>query len=209
MPDTTLRSNARTMPIDRRAALSAILGAGSLAVIPSAVEVVNGDTLATLIADHREARAAFETAIDELEAAEPNKTRRVLGMADCDYSVENGQDRITDWIDNHFERLSESAAAIEKISPAIGKDALAVLKRERDAALDRVTEAFAGVNAAQMRWQESCNAEEAALEAVCSHRCCSPDEYAVKFQHLLKYREEFNEKHSDAMFASLLPKGMA
>jgi hypothetical protein len=196
-------------PMNRRAAFGAIVGAGAALASPvAAIALVDASpALAKLIAAHGEARAAFEIAIDELEAAEPEETDRVVGIAGCDYSLKNGEDNIAERIDEHFERLSEAARAIGMISPAVGAEALAALERDRDAAMDRLSDAFAAVNAAHERWHQKCNAEEAALEAVCAHRCGSTDEYTTKFRYLLKYRSDFSEEQYEAIFASLLPEG--
>lgn len=194
-------------PLTRRATFGAIAGAGAALASPvAAIAIVDAShALAKLTAAHGEARAAFEIAIDELEAAQPEETDRVVGIAGCDYSLKNGEDKIADRIDDHFERLSAAARFIGMISPAVGAEALAALERDRDAALDRLIEAFAAVNAAQQRRHQKCHAEEAALEAICAYRCGSPAEYAAKSRYLQKYRAEFNDEQSDAMFASFLP----
>jgi hypothetical protein len=119
--------------------------------------------LTALIAAHGELREAFHLVIDEKEAAE---TADVVGIAGCEYLLKNGEDQIAEWIDDHFYRLAGFAKTVARISTSVGRDALTALERERDAAGERLTEAFAKTNAAHRLWHQASAAEEAALMAI-------------------------------------------
>jgi hypothetical protein len=160
MSDATVRANAQTMPIDRRALFGSLAAAGALLAVRrlarAAAPPDGSQTLAALIAAHTTAREAFCLAVDELEAAEPADDARVVGLSGCDYPLSNGKERIAEWFVAHFERLADSAraVAIAVASRSTGAETVAVLERERDAALARLEEAFAVEDTARRRWNE-------------------------------------------------------
>ena len=190
-------------PLSRRAALAGLASLPALAV-PAADLASTSSALLALIAAHREAMEAFNAAVDKLEAAEPAESVRVMGLAGCDHALVNGEDRIADWIEDQFKRYANVLQAVANLSPSVGAEALAVLEQDKAAALARLDEAFAAHNAAQRRWRETNDAEEAALLAVCEYRCGSPDEIALKFRYLSEYRDALTEEQREATFASLL-----
>jgi len=185
-------------PLSRRAALA----------VPAADFAMASSALLALIAAHREAMEAFNAAVDKLEAAEPAESVRVMGLAGCDHALVNGEDRIADWIEDQFKRYANVLQAVANLSPSVGAEALAVLEQDKAAALARLDEAFAAHNAAQRRWRETNDAEEAALLAVCEYRC-SPDELALKFRYLSEYRDARTDEQREVTFASLVPEGEA
>jgi hypothetical protein len=46
-----------------------------------------------------------------------------------------------------------------------------------------------------------------ALEAVCAHRCGSPEELAIKLRYLANWGSGLQEEQSAALYKSLLPEG--
>jgi hypothetical protein len=122
--------------------------------------------------------------------------------------LKNGEDQIAECIDDHFDRLADFAKTVARISPSVGRDALTALERERDAAAERLTEAYAKTNAAHQLWHQASAAEEAALMEICAYRC-SPGELEQKFRYLATYQDELSDEQREALFASFLPGGEA
>jgi hypothetical protein len=116
--------------INRRAALGSLAAISALLVDQHASAAITAqDTLSALIAAHEKAREAFCIAIDELENAEPDREARVEGMLGVSYSLRNGEDRIAEWIDEHFERHAENLQAIAKLSPGAAAEGLSATPR--------------------------------------------------------------------------------
>ena len=210
MPNTTLAANAASTPIDRRATLGSLAAAaGALLAVPKIAKAARPDALAPLIAAHEAARLEFLTAIDALEAAEPDPDSLVKGLFGYQYTLRNGRKNITKWTEDIFERDARVLGDLAKVAPAVAAEGLAALELERDAAMARLDEAFAARDAAKRQWQEKYEAENSALLAICAHRCGSPDELARKFGYLSTYRSELaDEDFQEAIFASLAPEAL-
>jgi hypothetical protein len=78
---------------------------------------------------------------------------------------------------------------------------------ERDACRARLDGVFAAHMAAEEAWQETCDADEDALMAICSHRCATMEEAAIKIRYLAGFDSQLTPRQRDAFFGSFLPEG--
>ena len=96
---------------------------------------------------------------------------------------------------------------LSRLSPEIGKAARGELERGRAVCIARIDEIFAGHMAVEKVWQAALDAEEAAILAICEHRCVAIEEIAIKVRHLAGLDCMLTPDQSSAFFASLLPEG--
>ena len=109
-------------------------------------------------------------------------------------------------IRDHFNSLAQLAKTLATSSATVGAEALAILERERDAALARLDAVYAAADAASARWDETNKAEESALLAICAYRCTTLGESSAKFRYLLRFRDGMTEAQSEVLFASMAPE---
>jgi hypothetical protein len=194
-------------PMNRRAALGALVSVPALAVLPAAAGPPSTPQLSALIEAHRAARAAFCEAIDALEAAEPDNETRIPGFGDKFYRAGDRYDDIVAHIDHDHAKEIGKTATISALSPALGEQARAVLEARKAFCLARLDEAFAGYAIAEAAYNSASAAEDDAVTAICAHRCATLEEVAIKCRYLLRdspIKDEIQTEHYDALLGSFL-----
>ena len=172
------------MPVEghksRRALLRLFGSAPALAILPAAASPSTA-TLTALIEARREAWAAFGLAVDALEAAEPDKSILVPCLAREPTAVKaRTREELINLIEENFEFEVEKLNLLLEMSTELGAAACDRLAKERDACRARLDEVFANHIAAEEAWQETCDADEDTLMAICTHQCATVEEAAIK-----------------------------
>jgi nitrogen fixation-related uncharacterized protein len=193
-------------PTTRRAALAALASLPALAVLP-AVAMASTTQLAALIEARRAAWAAFGVTVTALEAAEPDKAIVIPGVGASWYPVKSHQyEDLKNHIEDDFADEIEKTTTISALSPTLAEQARTLLEARRAFCFDHLDEVFADYKVAKAAWDEANDAEEVAMMAVCSYRCSSIEEVAIKVRYLVGV-DEITELQRDAFLASFLPEG--
>ncbi len=207
MPSDTVRVNAQAMPaLDRRAALGSLAAGAAMLTAPRLAKAASGEALAKLIAAHANALQAFRAAIDALDAAKPADGAYINGPGGFAYFPEMGQDSAAEHVEHDFRLFARATRAIASVSPDLGAQVAAIFAAERSATLARLEALFAPQVAAKARWTETCAVEEAAMLALCSHRCATLDEQGRKLGYLARFLDSLGTEQHDALFAAMLPE---
>jgi hypothetical protein len=210
MKNNTASAAGGAMPAEghksRRAALALFGSAPALAILPAAASPSTA-TLTALIEARREAWAAFGLAVDALEAAEPDKSVLVPCLAREPTAVEaRTRKELINLIEENFEFEVEKLNLLLEMSPELGAASRDRLAKKRDACRARLDEVFAAHMAAEEPWQETSDADEDALMAICAHRCATMEEAAIKVRYLAGLDTQLEPDQSKAFFASFLPE---
>jgi hypothetical protein len=137
-----------------------------------------------------------------LEAAEPDKETVTPGVGAASYPVKGHRyEDIKAHIEDDFAEEIEKTATLTALSPELGERGRAVLETRKAACLARLDEVFADHMVAEEAWQETCNADEDALMAICAHRCASMEELATKVRYLAGLDSQLEPDQSKTFFA--------
>jgi hypothetical protein len=211
MSKPTVSAEGGAMPAEghktRRAALALFGAAPALAILPAAASIPT-TRLFALIEAHRVARAAFNEAIDAMEAAEPDEETVIPGI-DAPYTVKSHQcEDLKAYIEDEFAEEMEKTATISALSPALGEHARAVLEARKALCLTRLDEVFADYSVAEATYKAASAAEDDAIMAICAHRCATIEEAAIRARYIRSspIKDELQQGHMDALLVSLLPE---
>ena len=187
--------------VNRRVALDALASVPALAILPPFPPT----ELVDLIVAHRKTSAAFGAAVATLEAAEPDSGVRLsfLGRELCAIG-DSDPGRLIEEMEIIFQHELEKLSTISRLSPELGEAARGRLETGKADCLAQVEEVFADHRGAEQAYDDALDAEDNALLALCSHRCTSIEEIAVKVRYLASLGCDLEPRQRDAFFWSIL-----
>ena len=146
-------------------------------------------------------RRSFSSAAIETPWKIDTPGRAALGEARAQISIP-----IKAHIEDDFAEEIEKTATLTALCPELGERGRAVLETKSCLGLARLDEVFAAHMAAEEAWQETCDADEDALMAICAHRCATMEEAAIKVRYLAGLDSQLEPDQSKTFFASFLPE---
>jgi hypothetical protein len=195
----------------RRAALAALASVPALAILPAMAVASPTSTvqLDELIAAYDAAFVVIQNAddvVDELTDMDPSFS--FLGLETPTFGRgAPGREKLTRDADLFFRVEATRIESISLWSPELGEAARAMLETKKAESLAQIEAAYADYDAAEKAVTEAEKACAKALEAVCAHRCASPDELTIKVRWIANTSCPLEPEQCAAFFRSLLPEG--
>lgn len=218
------------MSITRRNAL-ALTGAGLTAALVVSTASAASSELETLIEAHRKAWDRFNAALDAENAFDrQDADRRDLSIrTSLGFDITVCADRDLSRTTSEFHHqiagryrgeMQRSMNMLKRAAPVIGMEANEALRKAQARDLRAMRQLIRdeherreaiGYAACIREWQDACDAENDAMEALLLYRCRTPEELARKAAYAGEALKHcvWQEWQTDALLASMMTEGRA
>jgi hypothetical protein len=183
----------------------AMLAAGVTALAMMAAAAF--PTLSALIEQHRAAEAVFSAEVDAMERAWPEKKSVDIPGISKPVSTAAGPDAMVRDVGKLVDDRLDDIAHILKLYPDLVDAIRSRLETEKQLAVARVEEVFAGYRVAEAAYNNANEAAEGLLLQICAFRCTSLEEVATKVRYLAGLGNMLEPDQGAAFYSSFLPEG--